>query len=178
MIKFSEIYPGDLIKVLVNVDDDEDIEDEMYAKVIDNRDDYLIVSYYSETPRMYKGALIHEIEEKEELVQEGNLLEHHLDNDIPVFKCLGENMFALIDDIDDDEESDIIDLSDDDDSDLSGFIVPDDYIDGLVLPPEDHKTIDENWNEWLPSSPGAKKYKEMVDNIEVFAKQHASNLNF
>ena len=46
MIKFSEIYPGDLIKVLVNVDDDEYIEDEMYAKVVDNRDDYLIVSYY------------------------------------------------------------------------------------------------------------------------------------
>ena len=34
MINFSEIQPGDLIRVLVNL---EDIEDEMYAKVKENK---------------------------------------------------------------------------------------------------------------------------------------------
>ena len=45
MIVFSEIRPGDLIKVLVVVDD---VEDELYANVEENREDYLIVKYYSE----------------------------------------------------------------------------------------------------------------------------------
>ena len=47
MIKISEIQPGELIKVLVNLEDD--IEDEIYAKVNEVHNDYLVVSYYSET---------------------------------------------------------------------------------------------------------------------------------
>ena len=43
MINFSDIQPGDLIKVLVNLEDD--IEDEMYASVKETHDDYLVVSY-------------------------------------------------------------------------------------------------------------------------------------
>ena len=37
MIKISEIQPGELIKVLVNLEDD--IEDEIYAKVNEVHDD-------------------------------------------------------------------------------------------------------------------------------------------
>lgn len=54
MIKISEIHPGELIKVLVNLEDD--IEDEMYATVNEVHDEYLVVSYYSETSLLYKGA--------------------------------------------------------------------------------------------------------------------------
>jgi len=72
MINFSEIQPGDLVRVLVNLEDD--IEDEMYAKVKENNDAYLVVSYYSETSMTYKGARIYEFEEdKDELVQVENL---------------------------------------------------------------------------------------------------------
>ena len=43
-IDFSEIQPGDLLKVLVNIDE---VEDEQYAKVDENCDDYLILRYYT-----------------------------------------------------------------------------------------------------------------------------------
>ena len=39
MINISEIQPGELIKVLVNLEDD--IEDEIYAKVKENNRDYV-----------------------------------------------------------------------------------------------------------------------------------------
>ena len=75
MINFSDIQPGELIKVLVNLE--EDIEDEMYAKVKENHEDYLVVAYYSETSMTYKGARLYELEDKDELVQAVNLSEHH-----------------------------------------------------------------------------------------------------
>ena len=75
MINISEIQPGELIKVLVNLEDD--IEDEMYAKVKENNNDYIVVSYYSETSMTYKGARLYELEDNDELVQEENLSEHH-----------------------------------------------------------------------------------------------------
>jgi len=74
-------------------------------------------------------------------------------------------------------DSDIIDESDEE-SDLEGFIVPDDEIDGQVIPPSSHKEVDREWNEWKPTSPGSRKFKQVVDSIEEFAKIHADNLNF
>ena len=76
MINFYEIQPGDLVRVLVNIEDD--IEDELYATVKENNEDYLVVSYYSETSLTYKCARLYELDEtKDELVQETNLSEHH-----------------------------------------------------------------------------------------------------
>ena len=75
MINISEIQPGELIKVLVNLEDD--IEDEIYAKVKENNRDYVVVSYYTETSMTYKGARLYELEDNDELVQEENLSEHH-----------------------------------------------------------------------------------------------------
>ena len=92
MINISEIQPGELIKVLVNLEDD--IEDEMYAKVKENNKDYIVVSYYSETSMTYKGARLYELEDKDELVQEGNLSEHHQAFDF-FKKCKGK--FILYD---------------------------------------------------------------------------------
>ena len=86
-------------------------------------------------------------------------------------------MYCISDEIDEDIDSDIIDESDEE-SDLEGFIVPDDEIDGMVMPPGSHREVDREWNDWEPTSPGSRKFKEVVDSIEEFAKRHADNLNF
>tara|TARA_B100000427_G_scaffold97237_1_gene80045 strand:+ start:985 stop:1509 length:525 start_codon:yes stop_codon:yes gene_type:complete len=174
MINFSEIQPGDLVRVLVNL---EDIEDEMYAKVKENNNDYLVVSYYSETSMMYKGARIHEYEDdKDELVQIDNLSEHHQAPDY--FTNVKDNLYVMIDDIDSDEDSDIYDESDDDGSDLDDFIVPDNQVDGMIIPPSNKVAIDKEWNEWEPRSPGSMRFKETVNAIETYAKIQADELNF
>lgn len=174
MINISEIQPGELIKVLVNVEDD--IEDEMYAKVKENNNDYIVVSYYSETSMTYKGARLYELEDKDELVQEENLSEHH--QSIDFFKNVKENLYYMIDEIDSDEDSDIIDESDDDGSDLEGFIVPDSECIGMISIPENHRQINKDWKDWEPRSPGSIRYKKMVDDIEKFAKIQEDELNF
>jgi len=174
MINISEIQPGDLVRVLVNL---EDIEDELYARVKENNNDYLVVSYYSETSMTYKGARLHEYEEdKDELVQSDNLSEHHQAPEY--FVNVKDNLYAMIDEIHSDEESDIIDESDDDGSDLEDFIVSDDTVDGIVIPPPNHKTIDKEWSEWEPRSPGSKRFKEMVNSLEIQAKIQADEMNF
>jgi len=174
MINFSDIQPGELIKVLVNLE--EDIEDEMYAKVKENHEDYLVVAYYSETSMTYKGARLYELEDKDELVQAVNLSEHHQASEY--FKNVKDNLYYMIDEIDSEEDSEIIDESDDDGSDLDGFIVSDTEIDGVVIPPSNHVMIDKEWSEWNPRSPGSLRYKQMVDNIESIAKNQADELNF
>lgn len=174
MINISEIQPGDLIRVLVNL---EDIEDEMYAKVKENNKDYLVVSYYSETSMMYKGARIYEYEDdKDELVQIDNLSEHHQAPDY--FTNVRDNLYVMIDDIDSEEDSEIYDESDDDGSDLDDFIVPDNQVDGMIIPPSNKAAIDKEWNEWEPRSPGSMRFKETVNAIETYAKIQADELNF
>ena len=173
MINFSEIQPGDLIKVLLNIDD---VDDEIYAVTKDNREDYLIVNYYLDTSLVYKGARVYEIDENEELVQHENLCEHYPDG-CSIFSKINDGMYCLKEEIEDDMDSEIIDESDED-SDLEGFVVPDDEIDGQVIPPSSQVQIDKAWNEWQPTSPGSRKFKEVVDSIEEFAKMHADNLNF
>jgi len=174
MINISEIQPGELIKVLVNLEDD--IEDEIYAKVKETNTDYVVVSYYSETSMTYKGARLYELEERDELVQEENLSEHHQSTDY--FKNVKDNLYYMIDEIDSEEESDIIDESDDSGSDLEDFIVSDSEVDGVVIPPSNSRIIDKEWKEWEPRSPGSLRYKQMVDNIESIARIQADNLNF
>jgi len=174
MINISEIQPGELIKVLVNLEDD--IEDEIYAKVKETNTDYVVVSYYSETSMTYKGARLYELEERDELVQEENLSEHHQSTDY--FKNVKDNLYYMIDEIDSEEESDIIDESDDSGSDLEDFIVSDSEVDGVVIPPSNSRIIDKEWKEWEPRSPGSLRYKQMVDNIESIARIQAEKLNF
>ena len=61
MINFSEIQPGDLLKVLVNIDD---VDDETYAITSENMKDYLVVKYYLDTSKVYKGARVYELDRK------------------------------------------------------------------------------------------------------------------
>ena len=76
----------------------------------------------------YKGARLYELEDKDELVQEENLSEHHQSTEY--FRNVKDNLYYMIDEIDSEEDSEIIDESDDDGSDLDGFIVSDTEIDG------------------------------------------------
>ena len=174
MINISEIQPGELIKVLVNLEDD--IEDEIYAKVKENNRDYVVVSYYTETSMTYKGARLYELEDNDELVQEENLSEHHQTNNY--FKNVKDNLYCMIDEIDSEEESDIIDESDDSGSDLEDFIVSDSEIDGIVMPPSNSRIIDKEWKEWKPRSPGSLRYKQTIDNIESIVRLQTDDLNF
>ena len=173
MINFSEIQPGDLLKVLVNMDD---IDDETYAIAKENMKDYLVVNYYLDTSKIYKGARIYDLDENEELVQVENLCEHYPEG-TSLFTDVGNSMYCISDEIDEDMDSDIIDESDEE-SDLEDFIVPDDEVDGLVIPPSSHREVDLEWNKWEPTSPGSRKFKAVVDSLEEFAKMHADNLNF
>lgn len=173
MINFSEIQSGDLIKVLLNIDD---VDDEIYAVTKENCSDYLIVNYYLETSFVYKGARVYELDDNEELVQLENLCEHYPDGET-IFSKIEDMLYYIDDEIDEDMDSVLIDESDDD-SDLADFIVPDDEVDGIVIPPPDHKEIDEAWRDWEPRSPGAARYKNVVDRIEEYAKMQADNLNF
>ena len=110
------------------------------------------------------------------LKEEMSLSEHH---QAPAyFKNIKDNLYAMIDDIDSDEDSEIIDESDDDGSDLEDFIVPDDEVDGMVIPPPNNATIDKEWNDWEPRSPGSLHFKEIVNVIETHAKIQADELNF
>lgn len=175
MIVFSEIRPGDLIKILVVIDD---VEDELYANVEENREDYLIVKYYSESSLVYKNASVYILDEEENLLREDSILEHH-EFGGSVFSHIKDDMYVLLEEVDiEDDDSEIRDESEDDGSDLESFIVSDTDIDGEMNLPSDHATIDRVWNEWEPSSPGSRRYKEMVERIEERARLQMDEINF
>jgi len=81
----------------------------------------------------------------------------------------------MLDEIDSDEDSEIVDESDDDGSDLEGFIVPDNEVDGVIIPPPNNRTIDREWNDWEPRSPGSMRFKETVNILETYAKYKRMN---
>lgn len=174
MIVISEIQPGDLIKVLVNV---EDIEDETYAIVEENCKDYLIVKYYSETSLIYKDAHVYTLDDDTNILREDSICEHHTDGDT-IFFHIKEDMYIILDEMNVDAESDMYDESDSDDTDLSGFVVPDSELEGKIELPPGYEMIDAAWSDWKPSSPGSLKFKEMVDRLEARAKVDMDDHNF
>jgi hypothetical protein len=79
------------------------------------------------------------------------------------------NMYAFYSEIDvEDSDSDIheMHLESDTDSEMADFIVPDSEVEGQNIVPPDYASIDKEWNEWQPSSLGARSFKETVDLIE------------
>jgi hypothetical protein len=173
-IQFSEIQPGDLVQVLANIDD---VDDELYAIARDHFTDYIVINYFADTTMTYKGAPVYELEDKEELAQPENLLAHYPGGDNP-FVNLENNLYYRNEEGYDSELESVILHDSSDDEDLEDFIVDDNEVDGIVIPPRDSKTIDKEWNEWEPTSPGAKRYKNTVDTIEEFARHHADENNF
>jgi len=174
MIAISEIYSGDLIKILVNV---EDVEDEIYAVVQENCEDYLIVKYYSETSLIYKDAQVYTLDDDTNILRGDSVCEHHQDGDT-IFMHIKEALYVILDEINMDADSEILDDSDSDETDLSGFVVSDSELEGRIELPPGYETIDAMWSDWKPSSPGSSRFKDMVDRIETQAKLQMDEHNF
>ena len=179
MIVPSEIIEDDIVKLLVN---EEDVEDEMYAVVGMNTGLVLGVRYLNPTELIYKSACVYQLEDGDmNPAPYESIMEHYPSGttfeDLEM-KSLGDKMYAFYSEIDiEDSDSEIYD-EDESDSEMDDFIVPDDEIDGEVIPPSNYKSIDKEWNEWKPSTPGARSFKDTVDAIEALAKIHADNLSF
>jgi hypothetical protein len=170
MITFSEIQTGDLIKVSVIVDD---VEDELYARVVDNRLDYLEVNYYVDTSLVYKGARVYALESEVNILRAESICEHWPDGQ-SVFEHVSEERYVLKSEVDSGDESTFYDESDDSGSDLRDFVVSDEECE---LPP-DHRDIDKSWNEWQPNSEGSKKFKKTIDDIEARVRVQMDNVQF
>lgn len=178
MIVFSEIQPGDLVKIFVNEDG---VEDEMYGVVGMNTGSTLGIKYLNATESFYKSACVYKMNEEMLPAPYESVMEHYAGEatfeDIEM-KRLGDDMYAYYSEIDiEDEDSYIYDQTDED-TDLEGFVVSDSEIDGNVSLPPDHELVDKEWNEWKPSSPGSLKFKELVNKIEERAKTQVDNVNF
>ena len=179
MIVPSEIIENDIVKLLVNEDD---VEDEMFAVVGMNTGLVLGVRYLNPTELIYKSACVYQLEDGDmNPAPYESVMEHYPSGttleDLE-FKLIKDRMYAHLEDIDiEDSDSEIYD-EDESDSEMDDFIVPDDVIDGQVIPPSDYKSIDKEWNAWKPSTPGARSFKDTVDAIEALAKVHADNLSF
>lgn len=175
MFDFSEIQPGDLIKVLVKIDE---VEDEQYAIVEENCTDYLIVKYFTERSLSFKGAPVYTLDNETNLLREENVSEH-FENGDSIFTCINETdgMYIIENEQQSDAESVLYNESDESGSDADSFIVSDSEIEHIDLPP-DHVQIDREWNEWKPHSPGSTRFKQMVDNIELKARIQMDEINF
>jgi hypothetical protein len=175
MFDFSEIQPGDLIKVLVNTDD---VEDEMYAIVEEHGKDYLVVKYFTETSMIFKGAYIYILDDETNLLREESVCEHFPDGET-LFSCISheDKMYTLTNDQDSDLDSVICNDSSSD-GEYDSFIVSDTDVEGRIELPPDHDSIDKAWREWQPSSPGSSRFKEVVNRIEERAKIMMDNHNF
>tara|TARA_B110000285_G_scaffold93739_1_gene107147 strand:- start:57 stop:602 length:546 start_codon:yes stop_codon:yes gene_type:complete len=179
MIVPSEILKDDIVKLLVNEDE---LEDEMFAVVGINTGRTLGVHYLNPTELIYKSSCVYKLEDEDlNPAPYESLMEHHPSGttfqDLEM-KSLGNGMFAYLSEIDIEESDSEIYDDDESDSEMDGFVVPDNEIDGEVIPPPNQASIDKDWNEWTPSSPGARSFKERVDAIEAVAKLQADNLSF
>lgn len=172
MIVPSDIIQDDIVKVLVNEDG---VEDEMYAVVAMNTGRTLGLHYLNPTESIYKSACIYSVDTGEiSPAPYDSLMEHYPSGtkfeDLDM-KCMGEegDMYAFYSEIDiEDSDSDIheMHLESDTDSEMADFVVPDSEVQGLNIQPPDYASIDRDWNEWQPSSVGARSFKETVDLIE------------
>ena len=179
MIVPSEIQQDDIVKLLVNEDD---LEDEMFAVIGMNTGLTLGVKYLNPTELIYKSACVYQLEDGDlNPAPYESVMEHYPSGttfeDLEM-KSLGNRMYAYLSEIDIEDSDSEIYNDDETDSEMEDFIVPDDEIDGQVIPPANHKSIDKEWNEWEPRSPGSKRFKDMVNAIETHAKIQADELNF
>jgi hypothetical protein len=170
MIVPSEIIQDDIVKVLVNEDG---IEDEMYGIVGMNTGRTLGLRYLNPTERLYKSACVYELDRGDLApVPYESVIEHHPSGttfeDLEM-KPIGTDMFAYYSEIDvEDTDSEIYDGDQETDSEMADFIVSDTEIQGS--PPPDHKSIDQAWSEWKPSTSGGRSFKDTVDMIEMHVK--------
>jgi len=170
-MNINQIKIGEMLKVLVL--DEDDIDEEQWAKVISNEnDEYLFVSYFCETSKVYKGSSIFAFEPKVNRVDLDNISEHHegVTDVVDIgFVRVTDNSYALEENIDDsDSDSEIYDEDEDD-----SFI--DDGGDEPMERPIDHKEIDAQWDRWSPKSAGERRFKDTIDTIEKYARVEMDN---
>ena len=168
MIEFNEIYKNEIIKVLL--EDEDEISEEVYARVINNNGSNLYVNYLTSTNMFYKDAVIYKFEDEQNILETfESICEHYPDNYNLChfgFEEIEDDLFVRESDIDsEDSDSDIHDYSSEDNN---SFIAPEDT-DQWELPP-DHSVVDSDWNKWVPKSEGERRYKDMVDKIDMITK--------
>ena len=170
MIVPSDIIENDIVKVLVNEDG---IEDQMLAVVAMNTGNTLGLHYLSPTESIYKSACVYKIDTSElSPAPYESVMEHHPSGTIfedLEMKRVNIDMFAYYSEIDIEEsDSEVHDLplGSDTDSEMADFIVPDSEVEGQTILPADYATIDKEWEEWKPSSVGARGFKNTIDLIE------------
>lgn len=105
MIRYSDIRTGDIIRVL-------DEEDELYAKVCDNRGDTLEVHYLEKTNKTHNGAIVYELNPDLELTRMERVSEHYPDGET-IFEHVKDNCYVLFDELEDSG------------SDITNFLVSD-----------------------------------------------------
>lgn len=175
MIQLLEVQPGDLLKVVVVIDD---VEDELFAKVLNNRGDYIELHYFEETSLTYKGTRVYTLESETNIIRGESICEHYPDGET-VFEHISDERYVLKGEMDSGEdESTFYDDSDDSGSDLRGFVVSDSEIDGPLGLPDDYEIVDSMWRQWRPPSEGSLGFKHVVDDIEARARIHMDNVNF
>ena len=173
MIVPSEIIQDDIVKVLVNEDG---IEDEMLAVVAMNTGRTLGLHYLSPTESIYKSACVYKVDSDEMCpAPYDSLMEHYPTGtkleDLEM-KCVqtDPDMYAFYSEIDLDESgSEVFEmhLESDTDSEMADFVVPDSEVEGQGILPPDYASVDKEWDEWKPSSVGARSFKETIDMIET-----------
>jgi len=172
MIIPSEIKPNETVKILCNY---EDVEEELYALVVDVFTTTLEVRYFLPTSKFYKGAPIYQLSDDTDPVAFESLVEHYIEES--PLTLVRDNMYYDSSE-ETNSESSIEDMSDSDCESEDSFVVPDDEVDGEVNLPPDHREVDREWEAWRPSTVGAKKFKDTVDRLEAFARHHADELRF
>lgn len=177
MIIPQDIHPHEIIKVLVDFDD---VEEEMYAKVLVNDEISLLVTYLSQTSNTYKGACIYSFEPTVERVNFDSITEHYsgvIDITEINMTNVGKNMFVLDTEIIEELDSDIDDGEGEYESD---FVVSDDEEGATprALGIADYKEVDQKWNEWQPTTSGGRHFKSVVDSIECRIRHQVDDKNF
>lgn len=92
-------FPGDIVKVLVIVDD---VEDELFARVSKIHEHLIEINYYEETTFSYANSRIYALESTPYIIGTESICEHYPHGDT-VFMHLSKNRYVLIEDITDEK---------------------------------------------------------------------------
>ena len=171
MIIFNEIEKDDIVKIQTIY---EEIEEEMFAKVVERLETTLIVKYYIPTSKLYKGATLYTLDDDEDGVLRESLTEHYIKDTSPFEEK--EGMVYIPEEVlSEASDSEIEDMSDSEDEE-DDFVVPDGTEPWVA--PADSAEVDRSWNEWVPPTPGARNFKAVVDRIEQLARLQEDELQF
>lgn len=172
MIIFDEIQVDDVVRIKTVYDE---IEEELYAKVVERLDTTLLVNYYLPTSKVYKGATLYRLDSDEDGVLRESLTEHYIKDTTP-FECKGDMVYIPEEIMSECSDSEVEDMSDSEEEEEDDFVVPD----GTEpwVPPSDSAQVDASWNSWVPPTPGARNFKDVVDRIEQLARIQEDELRF